>query len=91
MARIVARTALWPFLALGSMALTAYTIQIVWIAIAGDDIVWEPSNWNLLWMIVVITAFASIWRATLGQGPLERLLSRFSSRLANQFTAPYGS
>lgn len=76
---------LWPLAATGSMALTVYTAHIIVIAIAGDDIVWDPSHVGFLALSLGAVAFACLWRATLGQGPLERLLTRASNRAAAAF------
>ncbi len=66
-----------PVNAVGAMSLTIYSLHIVCIAILGSDVVWYPvSNWPLIWLTVGSLVFAQVWRSTLGQGPLERLLRR---------------
>ncbi|GMA30798.1 heparan-alpha-glucosaminide N-acetyltransferase domain-containing protein [Litorihabitans aurantiacus] len=67
--------ALAPLAALGSMSLTIYSIQLVVIAILGENAVYYPeSNVPLVALAAASIAFAWAWRLTLGQGPLERLL-----------------
>ncbi|MDN4482522.1 heparan-alpha-glucosaminide N-acetyltransferase domain-containing protein [Demequina lignilytica] len=75
--------AIWPLASTGRMTLSLYVAHIVVIAIVGDAMVWEPSN--LAWVVLTgaaVTA-ACVWRATLGQGPLERVLARTSSAVAD--------
>lgn len=76
--RVTARVAgvvLYPVAATGAMALTAYTVHIVAIAITGDWVVWETvDNGPLLWFIGVTLVATTLWRLTLGRGPLERLM-----------------
>lgn len=80
----VARTALWPIAAVGSMALTLYTMQIVTLAaftVLGDDsggAVAYPGWPLLIGLIVGALFFASAWRSIYGAGPLERLVTRLS-------------
>jgi uncharacterized membrane protein YeiB len=69
-----------PFAAVGAMALTVYTAQIVAVRILGtldyvDNIAW-------LAYILASLAFATVWRLVLGRGPLERLLTWSSNRAA---------
>jgi len=79
------RGILWPVGATGSMALTVYTLQILTLALfvvlrdgSGGEI--QYPGWPLLIGLTVASLlFASVWRATLGKGPLERLLA-FVSR-----------
>lgn len=73
----------WPFAAAGTMTLTLYSAHIVVIAIVGDEMVWLPTNAALIALCAGALAFASVWRAGLGQGPLERALTWVSSRLAD--------
>lgn len=79
----IARALLWPIAATGSMALTVYTAQILVLAsivayfsTPGADVVIDYPGWPLLLgMSALSVAFASLWRATLGKGPLERALA----------------
>lgn len=78
---LAARRILWPIGATGSMALTVYTLQILTLSLfvvlrdeSGGEV--EYPGWPLLiGMGIASLLFASIWRATLGKGPLERLLA----------------
>ncbi len=78
------RGILWPVGATGSMALTVYTAQILTLAIfvqlrndSGGQV--QYPGWPLLIGLTVASLlFASVWRATLGKGPLERLLTLIS-------------
>lgn len=81
------RWLLWPLAALGSMALTAYTAHLIVIAVVGSEMVYEPSNVAYAALALGLIAGCSLWRAFLGQGPLERLLSGASTRFADQLTA----
>jgi uncharacterized membrane protein YeiB len=70
--------ATFPLVAVGAMALTAYTGHVIAPTVLGWDF-----EGGLAWLafIAVIAVVATGWRLLLGQGPLERLLSE-SSRLA---------
>ncbi|KGJ78534.1 hypothetical protein GY21_06775 [Cryobacterium roopkundense] len=74
------RGALWPIGAIGSMALTVYTLQILALAICvallerGGGI--DYPGWPLLiGMLLASLIGASLWRYFLGTGPLERLFA----------------
>jgi len=77
----------FPLLAFGSMSLTMYTAHILVIAIVGDAIVWQPSNVALIALTVGLMAAATVWRATMGAGPLERVLTRVSGAAADGVTS----
>lgn len=72
-----------PALAFGSMSLSMYSAQIVAIAIAGDQIVWQPSNVSFAVLTLSLMAAATVWRVTLGAGPLERAITVASTRAAD--------
>jgi uncharacterized membrane protein YeiB len=74
--RIGAR-ALAPLAAVGSMALTVYTLQIV--AIWRWNLLDVTSNDQLVVMTLVSLAGATAWRATLGRGPFERIVARIAT------------
>jgi hypothetical protein len=76
---------LLPALALGSMSLSVYTAHVVVIAIAGDSIVWDPSNVALVALTFSLMAAATVWRVLVGPGPLERVLTSVSTRAADVF------
>lgn len=70
----------YPLIAAGSMSLTLYVGHLFYIAALGSDAVWHPtSQAPLLWLIVGSVLFATIWKLTLGRGPLERALARLST------------
>ncbi|WP_291383373.1 heparan-alpha-glucosaminide N-acetyltransferase domain-containing protein [Demequina sp.] len=80
-----------PALAFGSMSLSVYSAQIVVIAIAGDQIVWHPSNVAFAVLTLALMAAATVWRVFLGAGPLERALTLASTKAADAVAAPRGS
>lgn len=75
------RVTLFPVSAIGSMALTVYTLQVITLAVfavlrddSGGAI--EYPGWPLLiGMTLASLVLASLWRAFVGKGPLERLLA----------------
>lgn len=74
------RAIYWPIGASGSMALTAYTAQILILALCVelDDYPWslDYPGWPLMiWMTLGTLLVASLWRRFLGKGPLEQLLA----------------
>ncbi|WP_193311521.1 DUF418 domain-containing protein [Georgenia satyanarayanai] len=75
----VARVLLQPLAATGAMALTAYSLHIVAIAILGNDVVWYPeSNAVLAWFVVVTLVVCTLWTRLLGRGPLEWVMRRLT-------------
>ncbi|WP_324649932.1 DUF418 domain-containing protein [Georgenia sp. H159] len=71
----VSRVLLYPLAATGAMALTAYSVHIVAIAVLGRDVVWYPeSNAVLGWFVLVTLAGCTLWVRFLGRGPLEWLM-----------------
>ncbi|WP_203656369.1 heparan-alpha-glucosaminide N-acetyltransferase domain-containing protein [Demequina activiva] len=76
---------LWPLRATGSMALTVYVLQILVIALVGNEMILEPSNVSLVVTCAGLVAFACAWRAWLGQGPLERLMTVTSNAAAEAY------
>jgi len=81
---------LWPVLALGTMALTAYTLQILAIWASDNALVYDPENLYLLVGCVALTAFAAVWSKLLGTGPLERFTTWFSTQLASRASGHAG-
>jgi uncharacterized membrane protein YeiB len=75
-----AHIVLHPVAAAGSMPLTIYTLQILMLALcvtlaeAGNPAPDYPGYPLMIGLIVAALAFGTLWRATLGAGPLERLL-----------------
>jgi uncharacterized membrane protein YeiB len=87
---LVARRARWvlyPFIAVGAMALTAYSAHLVVLALIGQGAYTQPDNWLYLAFILGALVFCSLWTLLFGRGPLERLLSRVS-RQAARLTPP---
>jgi len=78
---------LWPVLALGAMALTAYTLQIIAIWASDNRLVYDPHNQSLVLGCVLLTALAAVWQRLVGAGPLERFTTWFSTALATRATA----
>jgi uncharacterized membrane protein len=81
-------TATFPLVAVGAMALTAYTGHVIAPAVLDWDFE-SVAAW--LASIAVMVVLATGWRLVLGQGPLERLLSsssRTAAALAVRHLAP---
>jgi len=77
-------TVTFPLAAVGSMALSVYTAQVVAISIIGAD---NEDNRPWLAFVLVTLLLATLWRLTLGRGPLERLLTWSSTRAAGSTPA----
>ncbi len=77
-----------PLAATGALALTAYTGQVVAIAVLGPDAVFRPSNAVLAAFVLVTVAACWAWRALWGRGPLERLLHAASTGAAAALRDP---
>ncbi|NNU27755.1 heparan-alpha-glucosaminide N-acetyltransferase domain-containing protein [Isoptericola sediminis] len=75
-----------PLAAVGSMALTVYSLQIV--AIWHWDLIGSATNGPLLLMILASLVAATLWRVWLGRGPLERLFTAVARRTAPPPPAP---
>ncbi len=71
-----------PLAAVGSMALTVYTLQIV--AIWQWELLDTETNGPLGVMVLVTLAAATAWRAAFGPGPLERLVSALAGAAAGR-------
>jgi hypothetical protein len=65
------------------MSLSTYTAHIVVIAVVGGQMVWRPSNVSFAVLTLSLMAAATVWRAFLGPGPLERLLTTASTNTAD--------
>lgn len=77
-ARLVPRI-MTPVAATGALALTAYCGHLVVIAVLGNDVVRAPSNTTLAAFVVVTLVITTVWRLTIGRGPVERLLHEAST------------
>ncbi len=76
------RFALYPLAATGAMALTAYTAQIVILWAVGFSVTGESQTLLFVVLALGTMAVASVWGATLGRGPLERMLTAVSRSAA---------
>ena len=72
-------TATFPLVAVGAMALTAYTGHIIALAVLDWDFD-GVATWLAFSAVIIVVATG--WRLAIGQGPLERLLSSSSRRAA---------
>ncbi|GAA4735144.1 hypothetical protein GCM10023216_29990 [Isoptericola chiayiensis] len=81
----VGAVVLAPLAAVGSMALTAYSLQVV--AVWYWDLLDAESNGPLVLMTVVTLVAATAWRAAWRRGPLERLFTAVAVRAAPAPTA----
>lgn len=72
-----------PVAAVGELALTAYTVHVVVIALVGDEVVRAPGIASWLAFLLTTLVLCWAWRAVLGRGPLERLLHGVSTRAAD--------
>lgn len=82
-ARGVVLTVTTPLAAVGALALTVYSLQIVtiwWWTRTYWDLLDPATNTPLGWMVVVTLVLATAWRALLGRGPLERLFGWVARR-----------
>ncbi|SOE03176.1 heparan-alpha-glucosaminide N-acetyltransferase domain-containing protein [Blastococcus haudaquaticus] len=72
-----------PLRAVGALALSVYTAQIVvlWALLAVEP---DRPRGVAVWLVFTVSALAgaAVWRWKLGRGPLERLLTWSSSRAA---------
>jgi uncharacterized protein len=81
--RWVALVVATPLAAVGALALTVYSLQIAaiwWWTRTYWDLLEPPTNEPLGWMVLVTLAAATLWRALLGRGPLERLFGRVARK-----------
>lgn len=76
-----------PVAALGSMALTTYTLHVIWHAITFRLFGYPGLIPSLVIMIAVFLLAASLWRLRFGKGPLEAFLARLSNPPAVNHTA----
>jgi uncharacterized membrane protein YeiB len=70
----------YPVASVGAMALTAYSLQIVAFRVLPPD----GSFGGRIWLLFIagVILFAVAWRLLIGRGPLERLLTWSSNRVA---------
>ncbi len=72
-----------PVAATGALALTAYTAQLVGIALLGPTVVWDPdvAVWLVFCGLTLVACW--LWRSTVGRGPLEGLLHTLAARASD--------
>ncbi|MBD5787782.1 DUF1624 domain-containing protein [Cellulosimicrobium terreum] len=71
----IGRWALAPVAAVGAMALTVYSAQIVVLWLWGEAAYEQTTNGPLLVLVLVTLVVATAWRWAFGRGPLERLFT----------------
>lgn len=86
-ARRVGRWVLAPLAAVGAMALTVYSAQIVALWAWGEEAYEQTTNGPLLVLVLVTLAAATVWRWAFGRGPLERLFAAVAGRASAVTTA----
>jgi uncharacterized membrane protein len=72
-----------PLVAVGGMTLTLYSLHIVLL----DTLLPRTMPMAYGWHVVAVVVFALVWRALLGQGPLERL-TQLVSRTVSRVLVP---
>jgi uncharacterized membrane protein YeiB len=82
------RWVLYPVAAVGAMALTAYTAHVVVLAALGDDAFEQQDNTLYLVFVVAALLGCAAWTLLFGRGPLERLLTTTSRRVADLALRP---
>jgi hypothetical protein len=85
LARVLPRLLLLPFAAAGSMTLTLYTAHVLSLS-AESPFLTEDRLQLWLTQVVLALAFATLWRTTIGRGPLEAV-SSYLDRTARQAAA----
>jgi len=77
LARLLPRLVVLPFAAVGSMTLTLYTAHVLALADSSPFLTDDPRT---LWLAHVAAALvvATVWRTTIGRGPLEALVAWLS-------------
>ncbi|MFH6688706.1 heparan-alpha-glucosaminide N-acetyltransferase domain-containing protein [Cellulosimicrobium funkei] len=86
----VGRWVLAPVAAVGAMALTVYSAQIVVLWAWGDAAYEQTTNGPLLALVLATLVVATLWRWAIGRGPLERLVASVAAR-ASAVTSSRGS
>ncbi|MDA0566916.1 heparan-alpha-glucosaminide N-acetyltransferase domain-containing protein [Streptomonospora sp. S1-112] len=77
----VAGRLLYPLAAAGSMPLTIYTGHVLVIGALGYS-AWDAQPFRLEAFVIGALVFATVWRLTLGRGPLERLVGHLADTAA---------
>jgi uncharacterized protein len=86
----VVQAALYPLAATGSMALSAYTVQIIVLALIGDSywVVGQNNADLYLTLTLSIVLGCTAWALLLGRGPLERVLTLASRSASGMIDRP---
>jgi uncharacterized protein len=79
----VGRWVLAPVAAVGAMALTVYSAQIVVLWAWGDTAYEQTTNRALLALVLATLLVATAWRWSFGRGPLERLFASVATRASS--------
>ncbi|MCU1407159.1 MAG: hypothetical protein JWQ43_3462, partial [Glaciihabitans sp.] len=79
------RKALFPLAAIGSMALTAYSVQLLALAFIGNSYWVQGADNGGLFIVltVAITLGCTAWALVIGKGPLEQVLTQISRRASH--------
>lgn len=72
-----------PPAAVGALALTAYTVHIVVIAMLGQGVVYQTTVEVWLAFILTTVGLCWLWVVSVGRGPFEWVLHRVSTRAAD--------
>ena len=75
--------ALAPLAAVGSLALTAYTVHVVAIAVLGQGVVYDATPGVWLAFILTTIGLCWLWVVSVGRGPFEWVLHRVSTKAAD--------
>jgi uncharacterized protein len=78
----LARWIVLPLAAVGSMALTAYTVHVVIVDGIGPEAFAQGGNGLYLAFVVGALACCTAWVLIVGRGPIEQVLARVSRRAA---------
>jgi uncharacterized membrane protein len=79
----VARAALWPLAAIGSMTFTLYTTHVLLLS---GPLPRETQD-AFLWHVAIAVAIAVPWRAFVGRGPLEAVAAQLAGAARMSFGA----
>ncbi|WP_315095021.1 heparan-alpha-glucosaminide N-acetyltransferase domain-containing protein [uncultured Cellulomonas sp.] len=72
-----------PLAAVGALALSAYSVHIVVIALLGRTVVYDATVGVWLAFVLTTTVLCWLWAVAAGRGPLEWVLHRVSTRAAD--------
>lgn len=72
-----------PLAAVGALALTAYTVHVVVIAMLGQGVVYQATAEVWLAFILTTIGLCWLWVVSVGRGPFEWVLHRVSTKAAD--------